>query len=216
MPDPILYGPHFSTYVRSVRLALEEKGVAYRSDETDVFRDPKAKAAHLARHPFGKIPAFEHEGFTLYETGAIMRYVDEAFPGPRLQPSNARDRARMTQVLGIVDSYAYSSWIIGISVVHLRAGRTGIAVDGAVIEEAMPLARTSVETLDKLLGNKAYFAGDEISLADLHVAPMYYFFAKTPEGQKLFGPAGNLARWWSAISTRPSVDKTTPTLPDKK
>jgi glutathione S-transferase len=49
----------------------------------------------MARHRFGKIPAFEHAGFRLYETGAITRYVDEAFPGPRLQPDDPRDRARM-------------------------------------------------------------------------------------------------------------------------
>lgn len=216
MPDPILYGPHFSTYVRSARLALEEKGAAYRLEEPDIFGDPKAKAAHLARHPFGKIPAFEHEGFTLFETGAIMRYVDEAFPGPHLQPSEARDRARMTQVLGIVDSYAYPSWITGIVIPRLRAARAGVAVDEAVIEEAISRARTSVETLDKLLDDKAYFAGDTISLADLHVVPIYYYFAKTPEGEKLLGPAANLARWWTAMAARPSTDKTIPALPDQK
>ncbi|MHA1600030.1 MAG: glutathione S-transferase family protein [Alphaproteobacteria bacterium] len=213
MPDPILYGPHFSTYVRSARLALEEKGVAYRLEEPDVFSDPKAKAAHLARHPFGKIPAFEHDDFAFYETGAIMRYVDEAFPGPSLQPSKARDRARMTQVLGIVDSYAYPSWITSIVIPRHRAAQ-GVAADETAIEEAVPLARTCVETLDKFLENKAYFAGDDISLADLHVAPLCFYFTQFPEGQRLFGHAANLTRWWTEISTRPSIVKTTPVLTD--
>ena len=213
MPDPILYGPHYSTYVRSARLALEEKGVGYRLEEPDIFGDPKAKAAHLSRHPFGKIPAFEHDGFALYETSAVMRYVDEAFPGPSLQPNDARDRARMTQVLGIVDSYAYPSWITSIVIPRHRAAESGTDADETAIEEAMPRARTCVETLDKLLENKAHFAGDDISLADLHVAPICFYFTRLPEGQRLFGRAANLTRWWTEISTRPSMVETTPVLP---
>ena len=84
MADPILYGPAFSTYARSVRLALEEKGVPYVLEEIDIFSGANATPEYLARQPFGKVPALEHDGFRLYETGAILRYVDEAFDGPSL------------------------------------------------------------------------------------------------------------------------------------
>ncbi|CAM5211102.1 Glutathione S-transferase OS=Bosea thiooxidans OX=53254 GN=ARD30_25575 PE=4 SV=1 [Bosea thiooxidans] len=73
----------YSVYVRAVRLALEEKGVAYRLDPVDVFAKDGPPASLLERQPFGRIPAFEHDGFRLYEAGAIERYVDEAFPGLR-------------------------------------------------------------------------------------------------------------------------------------
>jgi glutathione S-transferase len=53
----------------------------------------------VARHPFGKIPAFEHDSFRLYEAGAIARYIDEAFAGVPLQPADVRGRARMTQII---------------------------------------------------------------------------------------------------------------------
>ena len=83
MGKPIIYGPAYSTYARTVRLALEEKGVDYDLVEVDLLAGATKAPEHLARHPFGKVPAFEHDGFELYETDAIMRYVDAAFPGPR-------------------------------------------------------------------------------------------------------------------------------------
>jgi len=93
MGAPVLYGAAYSVYVRAVRLALAEKGVACRLVEVDVFAPGGPPPEHLARHPFGKIPAFEHDGFRLYEAGAISRYVDEAFEGPPLQPARPRERA---------------------------------------------------------------------------------------------------------------------------
>ena len=90
MPNPTLYGAAYSVYVRAVRMALAEKGVAYTLVPVDVFAPGGPSAEYLARQPFGKIPAFEHDGFRLYEAGAITRYVDEAFDGPPLQPADRR------------------------------------------------------------------------------------------------------------------------------
>ena len=75
-----LYGAAWSVYVRIVRLALEEKQVRYDLVEVDVFAETGVPQEHLTRHPFGRIPAFEHGDFQLYETGAIVRYIDDAFP----------------------------------------------------------------------------------------------------------------------------------------
>ena len=88
MTQPTVHGPGFSTYVRSVRIALEEKGVPYQLNEFNFFEGMPAE--QLQRHPFGKVPAFEHDDFMLYETFAICRYIDEAFDGPRLQPEDLR------------------------------------------------------------------------------------------------------------------------------
>jgi glutathione S-transferase len=85
--EPVVYGAPYSVYVRAVRLALEEKGVPYRLVPIDVFTPDGPPKEYLNRQPFGRIPAFEHGGFQLYEAGAITRYVDEAFPGPVLQPT---------------------------------------------------------------------------------------------------------------------------------
>src|ERR1700693_2794402 len=111
---PLLLGAPYSVYVRAARLALEEKGVDYRLVPVDVFAPEGPPHEHMTRQPFGKIPAFEHGGFRPYETGAITRYVDEAFPGPPLQPADARGRARMNQIISIFDNYVYGTliWVI--------------------------------------------------------------------------------------------------------
>jgi glutathione S-transferase len=83
---PIVFGAPYSVYVRAVRLALEEKGVDYELVPVDIFAEGGPPAEHLTRHPFGKIPVFEHAGFRLYEAGAITRYVDEAFAAGRYKP----------------------------------------------------------------------------------------------------------------------------------
>ncbi len=111
MSEVVLYGAPYSVYVRIARLTLAEKGVPYRLVEVDVFGDAAAREAHLVRQPFGKIPAFEHGGFELYETSAICRYIDEAFPGPSLQPPTPEARARMMQAISILDSYAYRTLV---------------------------------------------------------------------------------------------------------
>ena len=60
------------------------------------------------------MPAFEHDGFALYETQAILRYIDEGFPVSPLQPTDLHQFARMNQIMGIVDAYAWRAIAAGI------------------------------------------------------------------------------------------------------
>src|SRR6266851_8713019 len=107
MAHPIVYGPAISTYVWSARLAVAEKGVTH--ELVDVPFGAHRAEPHLSRQPFAKVPAFEHDGFALYETQAIMRYVDERFAGTPLQPEDVHEWSRMNQIIGIVDAYAWPS-----------------------------------------------------------------------------------------------------------
>src|SRR5690606_33774354 len=66
MAKPVVYGPAYSTYTRTCRLALEEKGADYDLVEVDIFSGANTTPEHLARHPFGKVPAFAHDGLELY------------------------------------------------------------------------------------------------------------------------------------------------------
>lgn len=212
MADPILYGPAYSTYVRAVRLALEEKGVPYRLEEVDILSDAHTLPEHVARHPFAKVPAFEHDGFKLYETRAITRYVDGAFDGPDLQPADARGRARMDQIISIIDAYAYAPIIGQIVIQRLVVPLQGGTPDEAAIEGAVPMAQTCVDALESLLSDDLYMIGDSISLADLHVIPVFDYYRQTPEGEKLLANAPKLGRWWAAVGERESVAKTAPSL----
>lgn len=213
MANPKIYGAPYSTYVRSARLALEEKGVAYDIESVDILSGVENNTPeHLARHPFAKIPAFEHDGFALYEGCAIMRYVDEAFNGPPLQPGDARERARMTQAMSIIDSYAYPSLLQQIVIQRLVVPMMGGTTDEEAVANAVPQARTSVGALEALLDGNAYLAGSALSLADLHFVPICDYVSKTPEGEGLLGDAPNLTRWWAEMSERASVKTTAPQL----
>lgn len=212
MADPIVYGPGFSTYTRSVLLALEEKGVGYDLREVNIFAGEAQNPEHLARQPFGKVPAFEHDGFALYETPAILRYVDEAFDGPALQPADARGRARMTQIISIVDSYTYPQVITQIVVQRVVMPLLGETTDESAIAGAMEPAGRALRALDSLIGDTPFAAGDRPSLADLHLAPIIDYLRQTPEGERLMGEVGSLSRWWAKMQDRPSVTRTTPQL----
>ncbi len=212
MADAIVYGPAYSTYTRTVLLALEEKGVAYRLDEVDIFSDAQSTPEHLARHPFAKVPAFEHDGFALYEVRAITRYVDEAFEGPSLQPADARRRARMDQIVSVSDSYGYASMVGQIVIQRLVVPLQGGTPDESAVENAVPEAKKCVDALESLIGANPYLAGETLSLADLHVIPVFDYFTQTPEGARLMDTAPGLSRWWQAVSTRESVVKTRPSL----
>jgi len=94
-------------------LTLEEKSVPYELVEVNVFAPGGPPADYLKIHPFARIPSFEHAGFRMYEAVPIARYIDESFGGPMLQPSDIRERARMNQIIAILDSYAYRTTGLG-------------------------------------------------------------------------------------------------------
>lgn len=212
MAPPTIYGPNYSTYVRTVRLVLEEKGAEYRLAEVDILKGEHKTPDHLARHPFGKVPAFEHDGFALYETDAILRYIAEVFPGTDLVPADARARARMNQALSIIGGYAYPCMIGQIFLQRAVMPMLGNASDEAAITAAVPKAETCLKALEQLIDGNRYLAGDQLSLADLLLAPVYDYLSRTPEGERLLQGTPNLRRWWDEMRTRPTVEKTKPAL----
>jgi glutathione S-transferase len=212
MAKPVIYGPGYSTYARTARLALEEKGADYDMEDVDIFTGKHQEPAHLARCPFGKVPALEHDGFKIYETDAIVRYINEAFPGTDLEPGDAKSHARIAQAIGIVNSYAYPSMITGIVIQRVVMPMMGNDPDEEVIAAAVPKAETSAAALDALIGQNKFVAGDKISLADIMLVPVIDYFSQTPEGQKAMAKTPNLWRWWNDIKSRPSVEKTKPQL----
>jgi len=205
-----LFGAAYSVYVRAVRLTLEEKGVPYERVEIDVFAAGGPPADYLARQPFGRIPAFEHEGFRLYEAGAIERYIDEVFDGPLLQPCEPKARARMNQAIGILDSYVYRTLVWDIYVERVVRAREGRASDEMRIAAAMPRAETCLLALENIMQPGPWLAGAEFTLADCHAAPMLDYFQRTPEGARMLASRQSLSRWWDRMTVRPSMVATEP------
>jgi glutathione S-transferase len=208
MSEFVVYTVPGSPYARAVLATLEEKRLDYRLS-------PLAPAGiksepHLSRHPFGRMPAVEHDGFRLYETQAILRYIDRIFPGPSLTPADPKAAARVDQVMNINDWYLFQG-VANVIVFHRVIGPRllGVAPDEAAIAAAMPQAYVVFGEFAQLLGSQPYFAGDQLSLADLMVAPQLDFFAGTPEWAPLTANKPNLLAWLDRMNRRASMQATT-------
>ncbi|MBV9537413.1 MAG: glutathione S-transferase family protein [Acidisphaera sp.] len=188
--------------------ALEEKGVRYRL--APVASGATRAEPHLSRNPFGRVPVLEHDGFVLYETQAILRYLDRAVPSPALTPTDIRNAARMDQAMNICDWYLFQGVnnVIGFQRV-VRPRLMGLPPDEAAIAGAMPKAHIVCKELSRLLGGQAYFAGDEVTLADLMLAPQFDFLSVTPEWMPLTEASPNLGAWLARMNGRASMKGTT-------
>ena len=208
MVRPIVYGPAGSTHVWSARLALAEKGIAHELVDTGF--SGHREEPHLSRHPFAKVPAFEHDGFMLYETQAILRYIDEGFPVAPLQSTDLHQFSRMNQIMGIVNAYAAPSIGAGILFNRMLAPRLGLPVDEAAVAAALPQARLCVSEIARLMGDQPYLAGERVSLADLMAIPLFYYFGKVPEGEPALAEHPTIRPWMRRMEERQSFQVTKP------
>ncbi|RYF98187.1 MAG: glutathione S-transferase family protein, partial [Caulobacteraceae bacterium] len=200
-----VYGADYSCYVRIVRLALEEKGVPYRLVPVDIFAEEERTPDYLVRHPFAKIPSFDHDGFMLYEASAISRYVDAAFDGAALLPVDPPTIARVEQIISVCDSYIYQPLVWDVYVERLEKAGRGEKSDEDRITDGLDKAKISLGAITRLMSGKTWLAGEDVTLADLHLAPMMDFFLKTLEGRRMIANFPLLVAWWERMRQRPSM-----------
>ena len=208
MSEFTVYSIPGSPFGRAVLATLEEKGAPYRLSPVaaGTFKSPE----HMARHPFGRVPVLDDGSFRLYETQAILRYLDRVLPTPALTPTDPKAAARMDQAMGVSDWYLFQGVgnVIGFQrVVGPRL--MGLTPDEAAIEACMPKAHMVFDALARQLGDQPFFAGDALSLADLTLVPQVAFFAETPEWAALGAPRANLVAWLDRMESRPSLKATT-------
>ena len=216
MPDTtaqiVLYGYRYSVYLRIVRMTMLEKGIGW----THVEIDPFAKiipADYLALHPFGRVPTLKHGDFVLYETAAITRYVDEAFAGPRLQPSGPQERARMNQMIAIADSYGYWPMVRQVFSPRVFNAALGTVPDESVIAEGIARSHTVLGAIEKLASGSPFLAGDALTLADIHLAAIMAYFTAAEDGRTALSAYPDLSAWWAGTSTLQSLIETDPGPP---
>ncbi len=211
MSDVTVYGITLSTFVRTVRMALEEKGVAYKVEPVRPHSDEIN-----ALHPFGKVPAFKHGNVTLCETVAIGTYIDDVFDGPALVPADAIARAHMHKWISLYNENGAP--IMGPSMVIQRLVRPmmGEEPDEERIAEAIPKIRKCLEVFDGALAGKDWLVGDSLSLADLFPVPMIAYIHMTPESDELLKGLVNFNRWYDAIAARESFKNTIPDMDELK
>lgn len=205
-----LYGFDASTYVRTVKMLLAEKGVTdFEQVPLNVLAGEPKQPEHLARHPFGKVPVLEHDGMRILETTAIARYLNDVLPGRSLVPATPRDRARMDMMVGLVDSYGYGALLGGVAAYHLFPDFVGGKNDAARAG-GIENGRKLLEFAMKTKGSSPFIAG-ELSLADLYLAPILAYVAMTPDQDAVLDVPG-VADWWARVQALPSYAATKPDL----
>ena len=208
MSDFIVHSIPGSPFGRSVMAVLEEKGAPWRL--APIAPGTLKTEPHLSRHPFGRMPVLEHGGFSLYETSAILRYLDRILPTPALTPADPKVAARMDQVMSINDWYLFQGVgnVIGFQrVVGPRL--MGLTPNEDACAAALPPGKIVFRALGGLLGDQPYFGGATVSLADFMVAPQMDFLAECPEWDTLCGNAPQLCAWLERMNARPSLQATT-------
>src|SRR5262245_25947328 len=148
MTDVVVFGFPRSTFVNIVRLVLTHKEVPYTFQDLE---PEMGKPGHLALHPFNRVPILRHGDFTLYETSAIVAYIDETFPRLPLQPRDIPGRARMDQWISMVNSYYYPYMIYHVTHERLVFPELGIASDEKVVAHALPKVELGLQVAERQL-----------------------------------------------------------------
>jgi glutathione S-transferase len=210
MADMTLWGFDGSTYVRTVKMLLAEKGFTdFEQVPLNVLKGEPKSPEHLKRHPFGKVPVLDHGDLRILETAAITRYLNEVLPGKSLIPASPRDRARMDMVIGIIDSYGYAALLDGVCGYHLFpefVGGRNDAARASGIDQGRKVLKLIMETR----GASPFIAGD-LSLADLYLAPIAFYLSLTPDKDTVFDVPG-FGDWWTRIQSLQSFQSTQPAL----
>jgi len=194
-----------STYVRVVRMACEEKGVAYDLKEVRPH-SPEV----LAIHPFGKIPVMRHGDFELCESKAIATYLDRTFSGPPLMPVDARDAALAEQWISLVNG-VIDTTLVRTYMFHYLFPRTADGKpDRAGIDAVVPAMRSQIGLLDQAVAGTGHLAGDRFTLADINVMPILYWLRHYPEGADAIAGAKHLAGYYERHAARESFRNTMP------
>ncbi len=201
-----VYGVPGSPFMRAVLVGLHEKSVPY--DLVAVSGPETKQPEHLARHPFGRVPAFEHDGFPLYETQAILRYIDGAFAGVALQPSDLKQRARMDQLIGICDWYLFPQVAVTIGFQRIvKPLLMGGTPDEEIIAKAIPNAERCLGVIAGF-PQGAFLTGAQLTIADIMIACQLTMLAATPECGAILAKHPALRDWLTRMEARPSLQKT--------
>jgi glutathione S-transferase len=213
-----LHGPANSSFVCAARVALEEKGVVYHLIEPDILQSRGFRLGDLLRYLAAQQPKLVIDDFALYDCDSILRYIDEAYDGPALQPADAKTRALMVETQGIIRDYLHPAAIGKIATQRLFAPFLGGSTDMRLVEEAVTPVNDALNAIEQLSasahdGEQAeMLLGARVSLADIALMPIAAYLTMTPEGQTAIAASRRLSRWWLSVSRRPSLARSWPGL----
>jgi glutathione S-transferase len=197
-----LYGHPQSTCTRKVLTTLAETDTPYDFTVIDFVKGEHKQQPHLQRQPFGQVPAIDDDGFALYESRAISRYINEKVGG-NLAPKDARGRAQMEQWIS-VETSDFSGAAMKFIFQHIfKRPQTD-----EVLGKAQKDLDLALDVMDAHLAKQPYFASEQFSLADICFMPYVEYAMATPLKDSM-AKRSNFSAWWKRVSERPSWRKVT-------
>jgi glutathione S-transferase len=197
-----LYGHPMSTCTRKVLTVLAEKGHKADFVLVDIMKGEAKSPDHLARQPFGVVPALDDDGFKLYESRAMCRYLDETLSGAKLTPDNAKDRALMEQWISVEQSY-FSTPAMKIVMAAMFGPMMGKPVDADAVKAGREGVERAAKVLEANLAGKDYLVGKQFTIADICYLPYIEYLFAASNGD-LITSHKNLGSWWTRCSERKS------------
>jgi glutathione S-transferase len=194
-----IWGRNTSANVQKVMWAVSEIGLPHERIDVGGSFGGNREPAYLAMNPNGLVPTLQEEdGFLLWESNSIVRYLAAKHRAGVLEPSDPRARAQ---------AQAWMDWQLSVLAPAITPGFIGLIRTSpekrnhAAIEESMKKTKAAVAILDAELGKNAYLAGDAFSYGDIPVAVMANRYRQlVPERP----PLPNFERWFAAIAARPA------------
>jgi glutathione S-transferase len=197
-----IFGNPISTCTRRVTATLHEKQAKFDFVTIDFAKGEHKGPENLARQPFGQIPSLTDGDFTLFESRAMIRYIDETVAGQSLTPKDPKGRALMEQWIS-VEMEQFNPGASSIVFQEVFTPMMGGKVDPAKAEEAKKKLAFVLPVLDKHLAKGPHFVGDQFTLADICYMPYTEYALNTSAKDLILGHA-NFAAWWKRVSQRSS------------
>ncbi|SPT15777.1 unnamed protein product [Triticum aestivum] len=209
-----VFGQAMSPNVARVLVFLEEAGADYELVDVDFQAKEHKSPDHLARNPFGQIPAFQDGDLVLFESRAVAKYVARKYKTDEadLLRDGDHSEAAMVDVWTEVEAHTYSAALSPIVyeclIFPLMHGKP---TDKKVVDESLGKLRKVLEVYEERLSKHRYLAGDFLSFADLNHFPYTFYFMATPHGA-LFESYPRVKAWWESIMSRPAIQKLSATM----
>ncbi|MDV2857612.1 MULTISPECIES: glutathione S-transferase family protein [Oceanimonas] len=203
-PNVYIFGPAFSSFVRSVMLCCEEKGISYRYGMSPKGQSIRFKSSeHRTIHPYGKVPALLHNERVLFETSTICRYLDACFAGPALQPDSILERAQLDERCAEISIYIDQTLIRDLVLEFAFPKGPEGKIRQERIDKTLPAARQTLQRLTTLLGEHPFICGQNYTIADALLTPVLDYVELLPIGKELVG-TGRLQGYLNRMRARPS------------
>ncbi|KIK77937.1 hypothetical protein PAXRUDRAFT_834790 [Paxillus rubicundulus Ve08.2h10] len=201
-----LYGSTTSTKTRTIAQICKEKNIPYELITVNLPAGEQKSPAHLAIQPFGQVPVIDDDGFILYESRAIARYLAAKYADqgtPNLIPTDPKELAFFEQAASIELSH-FEPHALGVLIEKVLKGRKGLLPDESAVTRHLAALNDKLDVYEVILAKQNYLAGDHVTLADLFHLPFGTMLEGPGLGYDVFKRRPNVSRWWDDISNRPS------------